>query len=437
MGLFALLRRLFSGRPADPAGSPAQVSGNSAATGTPSTSGGSQRVAKSPLTPPAKLRYQSSLVRTPRERERCDSPEPPYHFAQRDLHSKYLNLATDGDARWLDYYGLPHFQTPAELARWLELPLGKVAWLTYRFCENQRPQSAREAHYHFRWLRKRSGGHRLIESPKKEMRRVQQMILREIVGKIRAHESAHGFVPGRSIITNAKPHVGRRVILKFDLDSFYTSVRYSRVVAIFRSLGYSREAALWLARLTTSSAPGSLKLPLGESSTIWKYMPRHLPQGASTSPALANLSAYALDVRLTGLARAWHVTYTRYADDLTFSASGKLIPALHQFIALVERIVRDEGFRIKRTKRKVLRSNQRQIVAGVVVNNKVNVDRREFDRLKATLHNCVKLGPATQNHSEIADFAGHLRGRVAHVLQLNPQRGAKLLALYQKIRWDH
>ncbi len=423
MGLLGLLRRWLFG-PAREAEQPQPARSR--------TKPGRRRFERLPP-----LRYQSSLVPTERERELVESLEPPYRFAHRDFKRKaFLDLSQDADLRWLDYYGLPHLRTPEELAEWLKLPIGKVAWLTYRFCENRRPQSTQEAHYHFRWVRKRSGGHRLIESPKGTLRQVQQRILREILDPVPAHPAAHGFVRGRSILTNAQPHLGKRVVLKFDLDNFYPSVRQSRVVAIFRSLGYSREVALWLARLTTSAAPGNLKLPLGESTSIWRYMPRHLPQGACTSPALANLSAFGLDTRLSGLAAKWHVAYTRYADDLTFSGDSRFVPALREFIPLVQQIIRDEGFQVNRAKRRVLRANQRQSVTGVVVNHKPNLARSEYDALKAILHNCVRHGPASQNRDGHPDFAAHLRGRIAHAMHLNPVRGQKLLALFARIKWD-
>ena len=262
-------------------------------------------------------------------------------------------------------------------------------------------------------------------------------ILREILDKVPVHPQAHGFCAGRSVLTNAQPHVGRRIVLKFDLENFYPNVRYSRVVAIFRSLGFSRDVAIWLGRLTTSALPWDAERNLDHPLhlTALNYYHRHLPQGAPTSPALANLSAHGLDVRLSGLARKFDARYTRYADDLTFSGTRQFAGALSDFIPLVRQVIRDERFFLNRTKGKVLRNNQRQTVTGVVVNSKPNFRRDEFDRLKATLHNCVQRGPVSQNRQKHERFSEHLRGRIAYVAQLNPDRGAKLLELYDQIDW--
>ncbi len=383
------------------------------------------------LTP---LRYRSGL---PDERCRsCEVSERPYRFALPGGHyGSHWDLSRDGDPAQLRELGLPEFYTPEQLAEWLQMPIGRLAWLTRRGAEPDRPETERDAHYFCRWVEKRSGGWRLIEAPKPILKSVQTRIYEEILSLIPPHPAAHGFVPGRSILSNAQAHVGRRVVLKFDLENFYATVSFSRVVSIFHRVGYSREAAIWLARLTTTVAPWSLAAPDGRPDTLAPYLRRHLPQGAPTSPALANLSAYSLDVRLNGLARKFGVTYTRYADDLTFSGSRNLIRALPVFIPLVTQIVRSERFRVHPSKRKVLRNNQRQVVTGVVVNQKPNVSRSEFDRLKAILTNCVRHGPSSQNRNGVPDFAAHLRGRIAHVLQLNPQRGRKLLQLYGQIDW--
>ena len=368
--------------------------------------------------------------------ETIDVSEQPYRFARFGLREgRYLDLSQDGDESRLAKFQLPSFRTPEELAAWLQLPVGKLAWLIHRFSDQYRPEDLNRSHYFYRWLRKRSGGLRLIEVPKPTLKSVQHQILSEILNRIALHESAHGFVRGRSIVTNARPHVGNRVIVKFDLENFYASVRFSRVVAIFRGVGYSREAGIWLARLTTSALPWNTPPPEGNSSYLDPYQSRHLPQGAPTSPALANLSAYLLDVRLSGMARSFGARYTRYADDLTFSGSGSFLKSLAVFLPLVTRIIRNERFRVNRSKRKVIRNNQRQTVTGVVINERTNVARPEYDRLKAILTNCIRHGPANQNRQQHSDFSRHLRGKIAHVQQLNPTRGAKLLELYGRIDW--
>lgn len=379
-------------------------------------------------------------------------PQAPYRFARlRYCGQRWLDLTQDGDDERLREQGLPCFKTPQELADWLGIPLGRLAWLVHRFETYEIPPDERSAHYHFRWLNKRSGGKRLIEAPKRRLKAVQLRILREILDKVPPHAAAHGFVSERSIVTNAAPHAGQRVVLKLDLRNFYPSVRYGRVLAIFRSLGYCREAAVWLGRLVTSALPVGAqvldegRVHAGEDSAreramrlqdLALYVSRHLPQGAPTSPALANLSAFSLDLRLSGLARTFDARYTRYADDLTFSGDERFLKSLAVFIPLAEKIIRSERFRTRGTKRQVLRNNQRQRVAGVVVNGRPNVCRADFDRLKAILTNCVRRGPSTQNHDHHENFPAHLRGRIAHVAMLNPARGAKLLDLYQRIDWN-
>lgn len=361
--------------------------------------------------------------------------QKPYDYAYPALSGEFFDLSRDGDDAKLARFGLPQFHTPQELADWLGIPLGKLAWLAHRFDEGHRPKNEHAAHYHYCWIRKRSGGERLIESPKPLLKAVQNKILREILDRVPSHSSAHGFVIERSVRTNAAPHVRQRVVVKLDLEKFYPSVSFNRVIAVFRGLGYSRETAIWLARITTSDLPSKMRAQSEKKGDLAAYMARHLPQGAPTSPALANFSAFSLDLRLAGLSRTFGVNYTRYADDLTFSGDEKFLRSLAVFLPLAEKIIRSCRFRVNKKKRRVIRNSQRQQVTGVVVNEKPNISRKDYDRLKATLVNCIRRGPSTQNHDRHADFAAHLRGRIAHVTHLNPARGEKLLGLFRRINW--
>ncbi len=160
-----------------------------------------------------------------------------------------------------------------------------------------------------------------------------------------------------------------------------------------------------------------------------------MPQGAPTSPALANLAAYRLDARLAGLATAAQASYTRYADDLVFSGGESFARSIGRFPIHVAAIALEEGFAVQHRKTRVMRQGVRQRAAGVVINQKTNMARDDYDRLKATLHNCVQFGPHEQNKAGVADFRAHLAGRVAHANRLNPRRGERLTRLFERIAW--
>ncbi|MGE5195210.1 MAG: reverse transcriptase family protein [Deltaproteobacteria bacterium] len=430
MGLFDWLRRLLGG------------DGFEQPPATPVRPAAGRPIAR-PRRPKVRLvplRTAQTAARGGREGRAPEVPARaprPYRFARRNPRNGcWLDLSRDQDDARLEQFELPRFRIPEELAGWLEVPCGRLAWLIHRFEDGERPADERAAHYVYRWIAKRSGGQRLIEAPKPLLKQVQRKIVAEILTRVPVHPAAHGFVAGKSIRTNARPHVGQRVVVKFDLENFYPSVGYGRVVAIFRSLGYSREAAIWLARLTTAVVPDDCLRPDPGAPAVAPYRRRRLPQGAPSSPALANLSAFSLDLRLSGLARTFGAQYTRYADDLTFSGDQRFLKSLAVFLPLVRQIVRSEKFRLNRRKRKVIRNSQRQTVTGVVVNTRPNVCRRDYDTVKAILTNCVRRGPSTQNHERHEKFATHLLGRIAHVAQLNPARGAKLRALYAQIDWN-
>ncbi len=151
--------------------------------------------------------------------------------------------------------------------------------------------------------------------------------------------------------------------------------------------------------------------------------------------ALANLAAFRLDRRLAGLATSFGAAYTRYADDLTFSGSGGLLAGPDRFRAAVADIARYEGFRVNERKSMLATSAGRQRVCGIIVNERLNVTRGEYDRLRAILHNAARRGPDGENRAGVRDFRAHLLGRIAWVESLNPDRGAKLRGQFARIRW--
>ena len=147
---------------------------------------------------------------------------------------------------------------------------------------------------------------------------------------------------------------------------------------------------------------------------------RHLPQGAPTSPALANLIAHQLDRRLSGLARSLEAHYTRYADDLSFSGDARITPIL---LRAVPQITAEHGFRLNPGKTRSQPAYRRQTVTGLTVNAQINPARENYDVLKATIHH---LGRADDPRRQDQSFLAQLCGRIAWVEQVNPAKGAKL-----------
>ena len=161
-----------------------------------------------------------------------------------------------------------------------------------------------------------------------------------------------------------------------------------------------------------------------------------MPQGAPTSPGLANLCAYKLDARLAGLARAAGGTYTRYADDLLFSGDGAFVRSVKRFYVHAAAIVLEEDFTVNFHKTRIQSQSVRQRAAGLVINSHANIQRDSFDNLKATLHNAARFGPSGQNRGGVADFRAHLGGRIAFVEMICPARGAKLRRIFERITWE-
>jgi retron-type reverse transcriptase len=161
----------------------------------------------------------------------------------------------------------------------------------------------------------------------------------------------------------------------------------------------------------------------------------HLPQGAPSSPHLANLCVQRLDRRLAGYAAAAGAVYTRYADDLTFSGGTEVRRATGRLLAAVQTIVREEGLAVNAAKTRVRGRGSRQTVTGIVVNERPNVPRPEYDALKAQLFNAVRSGPSPQDLAAHPDLRAHLTGRVAWVTQLNPARGRRLQTLLDQVDW--
>jgi len=343
---------------------------------------------------------------------------------------------------------LPIIESAGTLAHWFRLEPAELEWFADLKGLTRKSKDARLGHYNYRILAKKSGSIRLIEAPKAHLKQMQRQILFEILNLIPPHPAAHGFVPGRSIQTFVAPHVGRYIVLRMDLQDFFPSISGPRVQAAFRTAGYPEHVADLLGGICTTATPHAV----WRNNAVWRdhvrlveptlisgahqlYGPPHLPQGAPTSPALANVCAYRVDCRLKGLALSVNAEYTRYADDLAFSGDARFAASIQNFAAQAAAILFEEGFSVHHRKTSIMRQGVRQYLAGLVTNQRINIVRADFDRLKAILTNCVHHGPATQNRDGHSNFQAHLEGRVAFVESVNPIKGQRLRRIFNQIRF--
>lgn len=342
---------------------------------------------------------------------------------------------------------LPSLATPGDLADWLEIAPSRLDWFANVAGWDTGATAPKLEHYHARWVAKANGGIRLIEAPKAELRAIQRRILRDILDRVPVHPAAHGCVRGCSVASNAALHAGFPLLLKLDLRDFFISIPAARVHAMFRTLGYPKETARYLTGLTTHHTPARIlrSLPQIEYPSpeerqrqrAWarQFMARHLPQGAPTSPALANLCAYRLDMRLSGAARACRARYSRYVDDLAFSCDDRNPARGRRILRMVQDIILEEGFSPNWRKTRNMPASTSQRLTGLVVNQRPNLPRQDYDILKAILTNCRHHGPVSQNRLGLPNFRAHLLGRIGWFHHLHPERGARLLDLFARIDW--
>ncbi len=321
---------------------------------------------------------------------------------------------------------LPVLATPAQLAEALTVDVKTLRWLAYH------SEAVRTTHYVCFQVPKKSGGMRELSRPHARLAAVQQWILTNVLEKVPVHAAAQGFVRGRSTVTNARAHVGQHLLVQTDLEDFFPTVTFVRVRGVFQGLGYSPAVATILALLSTECPRRTIRYA-GQTYHV-ATAPRALPQGACTSPAISNLVVRRLDARFDGLTRKMGWSYTRYADDLTFSTkdlaeAGKV----GYLLARIRHIVQDEGFNLNHAKTRVARRHTRQAVTGIVVNDQLAAPRPLVRRLRAILHRARFEGLQAQNRDGHPHFEDWVRGMIAYVTMVNPDHGRKLAAALSEL----
>ena len=272
---------------------------------------------------------------------------------------------------------------------------------------------AQEEHYLSFAIRKRNGKLRWIDAPCRDLKSIQTNLLYNCLYKLSTHKDCMGFRVGIGVKDGASRHLGAKVLLTMDISNFFNSIKISKVQLF---------CAYLLKRLTAIKKP---KHPYTNEdiitlSSLFTFKGK-IPQGAPTSPALANLISYKMDIELSKLAYIHNCKFTRYADDIAFSSEnkdfkiGKLIPE-------IKAIVEKENLSINYRKTKIRRPHNRMAVTGIVINEKLSVPRWKWRNFRAELHNLVKENAAIE-----LEYWQQLRGYAEWIKTLNPQRGKDFL----------
>jgi len=322
-----------------------------------------------------------------------------------------------GDEETLKRNGLPILNSFLELASSLELEPQNLQWLVYN------REDASTDHYTRFHIPKRTGGKRLISSPKPILRKAQSWVMEEILQPLTVHPAAMAFRPGLSVVDNASLHVGKEVVVRIDIKDFFPSITFPRVRGFFESLGYNPGISSVLAMLCTDSP--RVLLSHQNKSCFVAVGNRSLPQGACTSPALANLITHNLDKRIHAYSEKAKWTYSRYADDLILSTNDQKA-APDRVVHGISNVIADEGFQVNKKKTRIMRKSNRQMVTGLVVNDDVRLSNRDLRRLRAFFHNCSIKGLETVSNEIGKDAMSVARGHLAYVNMISPAAANKL-----------
>ena len=233
-------------------------------------------------------------------------------------------------------------------------------------------------------IKKKSGGYRKINAPRKELKQIQKRLLEVLYNVYEFKECQQGFMRNKSIVTNAKNHINSNYILNLDLKDFFDTINFGRVRGLFlgKPFYFNNEVATILAKIVTND--------------------NKLPQGAPTSPIISNMICYILDNNIEKYCKNYNCNYTRYADDITISTKSYKFPKqiarkdLNNNIILGDRLIKiieeEAGFIINKNKTKFSEKMKRQEVTGIIINEKINIKRIYIKNLRAMIYNCNKNG---------------------------------------------
>lgn len=274
-------------------------------------------------------------------------------------------------------------------------------------------------YYNFQ-ISKKSGGKRDISMPKDILNDIQKFIKEHVLDNIPISLYAYGFVKGKNIYKNAERHCNKDCVLNIDFKDFFPSIDGKRVYYIFNELcGYNEFVSLFLSEFC--------------------LLNNSLPQGASTSPVISNIVTYKLDLRLSKFAKKSGFTYSRYADDITFSGGYELTKTY--YLNVIKKIINEEGFIINPRKLRYQRRGRRQEVTGLIVNNlEPSISKLYIIELRQELYYINKFG--ISEHKKNKGFINnyykeHILGKILFIKSINEELGRIYLDKFNQINWDY
>ncbi len=336
-----------------------------------------------------------------------------YFYGGKKNLSKYLDEYKNHE---LNALWLLSIEKPAELSLFLDTPF----YCLERLINNPS--------YKFYQVEKKKGGKRDIYAPNDELKKIQKKLNYYLQASYLCikPEEAHGFVinPGylgakSNIVENARPHTQKKYVLNIDLKDFFSNISAKQVWGVF------------------SSYPFNFNEQISTALTLLTTYDRKLPTGAPTSPVISNFICLKLDAELKVFCSDNLLNYTRYADDLTFSTDN---PISDDILLDIMNLIKKNGFFINEKKLRVRSSNKKQIVTGIIVNDKVNVDRTLLRKIRAMLHDLSKNGlhDTTQKHFKLLgyvdkkyqiQFINKLQGYINFVGQVRGKTDSRYLSL--------
>lgn len=330
-------------------------------------------------------------------------------------YSHQLNDKATDKAK-LKSQNLPVFSSAKEIARAMNISVGELRFLAFS------RKNSTISHYKRFKVAKKSGGFRLISAPMPRLKKAQHFILEQILNKVETHPNAHGCVIGKSILSNAEPHINKAVVINQDLQNFFPSITYKRIKGVFKSLGYSEQVAVIFALLC--SEPKIVDVSLLDENYFAQRGERFLPQGSPCSPAITNILCKKMDFRLNGLAKKYGFTYSRYVDDITFSGSKEQFSKISAILKYSKKVVKEENFRLHPDKLRIMKRNQRQEVTGVVVNEKPNISKKSLKRFRALLFQIEKDGIQGKTWNGGLNVLAEIDGYANFIFQIDKEKGS-------------